>query len=177
MGICSRNTMDEENIDYYYNDEYRYDGQFNSISLSVASPNYKMFYKLRMENNNRHWVVLELDANEILKMDCAFCYTNAANSCVSSIPIDKRMTLDAFEDMFYETSDEYRRRVQLSEFEPTDPQAEILVFETIPSKCIEYVHFQCFEDYLEYLPLLKEYNIEGAYTSSFFYPRRDYKYW
>ena len=39
-----------------------------------------MFYKLRMENNNRHWVVLELDANEILKMDCAFCYKSSHNN-------------------------------------------------------------------------------------------------
>ncbi len=40
------------------NDELRLDGHRNATSLSIAFPNYRMFWKYRQENVGVDWVVL-----------------------------------------------------------------------------------------------------------------------
>ena len=176
-GLCSRECLNELNESYYYNDEYRLDKCLNATCLSVTSPNYKMFYKLRCENPGVHWVVLAINAKKVLDLNCAFNKTNAANYEMSSIPIPKRMTVDAFENMFYEREDYSRERMGLDDFEPTDPQAEVLVFDTIPTEYIEFVHFSDFRDYRAFESTIHRYNIYGGTTSSFFSYRRDFDFW
>lgn len=176
-GLCSRDYLDKNNEAYYYNDEYRLEHCTNAICLSVTSPNYKMFFKLRNDNPEIRWVVLAINAKKVLELDCAFNRTNAANSCMSSIPIKERMTVQAFEDMFYERNDYSRQKMRLEDFETTDPQAEILVFDRIPPSYIEFIHFQSIRDYRAFEQLLLQKGIYGGTSSSFFSCRRDYDYW
>lgn len=176
-GLCPRDTLDYYGISHQINDEYRLDNLTNSSSLSITSPNYKMFYRVRKENPDEKWVVIIFKAFKIFELDCAFCKSNAASSSVTSIPINERKSAKAFSDMFYEPEIDSRKVRNLSDCEPTDPQAEILVFDSIPINYIECVHFQSFDDYLWKKKLLDDYGIYGGPSSSFFSARRDYSYW
>lgn len=176
-GLCSREYLNRTKQTYYYNDDLRLDNYLDAICLSVTSPNYKMFFKLRNENPDTHWAVLAINANKVLELDCAFNRTNAANKLMSQIPLESRMTASAFEDMFYEREDVSREDMQLYSFEPTDPQAEILVFNRIPTDFIECIHFNNYRDYKSFESIMDSYGIYGGTTSSFFSGRRDYFYW
>lgn len=176
-GLCPKDTLDYYRIRHQINDEYRFDKFTNSSSLSITSPNYKMFYRVRMENPNEKWAVILFDAYKIFELDCAFCRSNAASSSVTSIPINERKKATAFMDMFYEPEYDSRSARNLSDCEPTDPQAEVLVFNSIPTDYIECVHFQYSSNYYQYKKLLDDYGVYGGASNSLFIPRRDYSYW
>ena len=172
-GLLTRAFMDEKEIRYSCNDLYRYDGLKNSVSLSVMFPNYKMFFKVRIENPNARWAVILLKATEILNYDCVFCRTNAANSEVSGIPISQRKGYQAFESMFYERTDVTRKEMGLPSCFTTDPQAEILVCNNISSDNIDCI---CVEnvDVKEYL---NSRGIIACVKQDYFAPRCDYSRW
>lgn len=177
-GLLSKDILDYNWIEYNYNDDLRLDELSDSISLSISSPNYKMFYQLRCNNPSRNWVVLVLDAQQILDLNCAFCFTNAANSFVSRIPLKDRMTFDAFNSMFAERDNQVSRaQLKLSSFEPTDPQAEILVFDSIPTSAIQFALFNEYEIMNQYAPLLNINKIPYTRDLGYYYPRHDYSFW
>lgn len=178
LGLLPREDLDYYFIDYSYNDSYRMDLVKNSVSLSVSSPNYRMFYKLRCANPNTHWAVILLSAIDVLKLDCAFCYTNAANSCITNIPINNRKTATAFESMFMdELFGNKRSEIGLELYETTDPQAEILVMEPIPVSAIEYIVFDSYAIMNQYKPIIESHGINCSVDVGYYRPRRDYEYW
>lgn len=177
-GLLPKDDLEYNWIDYDYNDELRLDELSDSISVSVTSPNYKMFYQLRCKNPAKKWAVLVLDATQVLNLECAFCYTNAANSNVSSIPLEHRKSFNAFESMFAERGDHVtRQKLTLCPNETTDPQAEILVFDHIPVSAIDFILFNEYQTMQQYSPLLREMNIPHARDLGYYYPRRDHSYW
>lgn len=177
-GLLPRDELDYDMIDYDFNDELRLENLYNAISVSITFPNYKRFYKLRCDNPSKRWVVFILDAEYVLTLDCAFCRTNAANSEVSTIPINFRKTISSFEGMFAEVPNKPSRNyLRLFDNEPTDPQAEILVFDRIPVSAIQYAIFFDYETQQQYKPLLDFANIPCAVDRGYFYPRRDYSHW
>lgn len=74
LGLLPKNTMDDEWIEYNENDSLRLDGYTEAVSISFTSPNYKMFYKYRIQNPSKRWAVLVLDAQSIITMDCAILF-------------------------------------------------------------------------------------------------------
>ena len=177
-GILPKKTMDEEWIQYDENDSLRLDGYPGASSLSFTSPNYRMFYKYRIQNPTKRWVVLVIDSEKVLPLDCAYCYTNAANSRITNIPLDELMTVQAFDAMFEEVDDQVsRQQMGLSDCEPTDPQAEILVFDIIQPEAINYIFFEDYYTMQQYRPLLDEMHISYCCDSGPFRPRHDYLFW
>ena len=177
-GLLSIADLEEAEVDYNFNDNLRLDNLEDSISVSISSPNYKMFYQLRNDNPSDNWVVLILDSAKILNLDCAFCYTNAANINVSSIPLVERKTYSAFQTLFAEKQDHAtRKEMGLSPNEPTDPQAEILVFNPIPVSAIKMAYFNNVQVMEQYSTLLDIANIPFACNSKYYYPRHDYSFW
>ncbi len=153
-GLRSRQELETASVSFNFNDSWRGDGFRNAVSLSVTSPNYKMFYSLRQNNKSAEWAVILLDACQVLQnCDCAFQSTNAANNAMRRIPIAERKNLAAFDGMFYD--DNLRKVRGLKDNEPTDPQAEILCFDTIPPKFFKGIVF----------------------AGEFFAPRHDWRYW
>lgn len=153
-GLRSRQELETASLPFNFNDSWRGDGFRNTVSLSVTSPNYKMFYSLRRNNPSAEWAVILLDACKVLQnCDCAFQSTNAASNTMRGIPIAERKTLEAFASMFYD--DKIRKIRNLKDNEPTDPQAEILCFDTIPPKFFKDIVF----------------------GGKFFEPRHDWCYW
>ena len=87
-----------------------------------------MFYKLRCEQGDTQWAVIVLNAQVLLDKDCAFYPTNAANNCVRHLPIENFQGDNALNALFNEADEE---RQPLLPKDPTDVQAEVLVFEQI----------------------------------------------
>lgn len=177
-GILSREDMDIWDMAYEKNDVWRWDNLENAISVSVSCANYKMFYKLRQEKRSENWAVLVLDAYKVLQLDCAFCYTNAANNLVSSTSLEERKSFEAFKEMFSENVNGNNRcDLNLYDNETTDPQAEILVFDSIPKEAIEFVFFENQIAMEEYSEVIAESNALCACDRAYFFPRRDYSFW
>jgi hypothetical protein len=81
--------------------------------------------------------VLAIHKSVLWKKDCAFCCHNAADSRISSQSLESLKTPVAFEGMFNEIAGVQSRVEQkLKPFDPTDEQAEVLVFDVIEPRLI-----------------------------------------
>jgi hypothetical protein len=119
------------------NDQLRLDGHLDGVSLSIAFPNYRMFYKYRQENAGVDWVVLAINPSVLWLKDCAFCCHNAADARISGQSVEQLKTVQAFTGMFDEIEGITTRQAQrLKTFDPTDGQAEVLVFDRIEPNLI-----------------------------------------
>lgn len=134
-GLMSRSELDNENNEYNCNDEERIDGHPDAICLSVSYPNAKMFYKYRCLKPG-DWVILEINPSVLWAKDCAFYPTNAASNNVRFINLDLMKGAEAFSALFSENVFGIQRDVNLPSEYTTDVQAEILVFEKIPTSYI-----------------------------------------
>ncbi len=181
-GILPRTTLDNNSIKYEYNDAGRHDRCKNAVCTSIEFPNYRMFYKARMSNPNTDWVVIELDAKILYESDCAFCWMNAGDSRISSVKIEERKTYTAFKELFENRAGFQERDSHLNDSDPTNPQAEVLVFSNIPVDYITNIYF-CDKDtgykYINHVDSLskmaeKEMVRVGGYLFKY---RVDYENW
>ena len=173
-GLLTRKNLDNQSIQYSFNDDTRRDNITNSLSLSVTFPNYRMFYKY--SHASADWAIILLDAEKILaNLHCAFNYKNASSNDIKKIPIEKRMTLDAFQKMFYDPDGSSRKMRNLNANEPTDPQAEVLCLEDIPVKYFTGIVFKNSARATEHKKLFP--NISMKVDDYYFAPRHDYKFW
>lgn len=176
-GIMPRESLDMRGIDCCYNDTYRYDDCCNAVCASIEFPNYKMFYKLRTENPETDWVVLELDARILCEFECAFCWTNAGDASMYSVSLKKRIGVQAFLELF-DDREGYPKRQELNIFDwyPTNPQAEVLIFGTIPINYIQGVYFEDADRKRRNLEVIPD-NISAIADDRLFKPRSDWKAW
>jgi len=175
-GIIPREELENNNTSATFNDQYRIDGCKNATCCSICHPNYKMFYTLRQEDTDQEWVVIGIKKDIIWEKDCAFCVENAASANVTSIPIWQRKGKEAFQKLFEELiNPPTRKELKIPESCPTNPQAEILVFDYIEPEDIVGVAFQNQDRADEYAKLYKGFNF--IYHRGFFKPRVDYEFW
>ena len=175
-GIVPRATLEVNQANVNYNDLYRLDGFRNASCLSIGHPNYKMFYSLRQQDPSVEWVVLGVNAEVLWAKDCAFCISNAANSSVTSVPIGQRKGVQAFESMFLPVAGKPpRQELQLPDGCPTDPQAEVLVFDTISPSYIVGVIVATKIREAELKTLYPAFKV--VYHKAHYSSRFDYKYW
>jgi hypothetical protein len=162
-GLVSRAKLDAtiEPHAYFVNDDWRGDGCTEANCVSISFPNYQMFYKYRQANLQAQWVVLLLKPDILWELDCAFCRENAASKNVTAIPLTKRKQFSALVEMF----DQYPpvKRDTLPSSYPSHPQAEVLVFGTIPT---QYIDIICCED-----------SIATGKSGFYFDARMDYRNW
>lgn len=174
-GICPRAELYEEEA--IFNDEYRYDDCENAVCTSIEFPNYKMFYRLRMDNPEADWAVLLISAEAMVDFNCAFCEMNAGSKPMYSMSLEERMGSSALQTLFRNVSDGRRRAdLGIPDCLPTNPQAEVLVFATIPTDYITHVVFAdayTKKKYEKYVPD----EIEAVTEQEYFAPRMDYKKW
>lgn len=175
-GLIPRATLEAMNAKVAYNDQYRLDGQKGANCLSLGHPNYKMFYSLRSQDPKQEWVVLAIKPEVLWIKDCAFCYENAASANVTSIPLPQRKGLQAFRAMFANAAGKPQRSViKLPDDCPTNPQAEILAFDTIEPKYIEGAVTQT--KAIELTLKAQHPNFEFLYHRAHFSARLDYEHW
>ena len=137
----------------FINDHSRWDKHKEAVCLSISFPNHLMFSSIRKQKmmsdgiSDSGWVVLVLDAKVLWELDCVFCTENAASNVVRHDPLEERRKPDVLEGMFVDTyrdtkGNVYERQsLQIPNHYPTHPQAEVLVFDQIPSDYIKEVHF------------------------------------
>jgi hypothetical protein len=118
----------------------RRDDDRNAICLSISFPNYKMFYEQRQQGGE--WVVIRLHAAILWELQCAFCYRNAASEYVRRTDIKKRESVGALKAMFADIPEGLRAKLGIPDRYATDPQAEVLVLESIPARYIESIYYQ-----------------------------------
>lgn len=182
-GLIGRRNLELSGQDFLYNDEYRADNYPEAVSLSISFPNYQMFYRIREQRktegvNDSQWVVLLLDVKVLWELDCAFCQQNAASNAVRSIPLDERKKPEALKGMFDDFYDIKREDLLIPQNYTTHPQAEVLVFDQIPTQYIHVIHFWDATSLDNWRS-----NFNGTFSDKltvkkeFFKPRSDYKLW
>ena len=175
-GLLTRKELNDLDIEYEYNDQFRIDDLEDSISLSITFPNYKMFYSLRCNDRKKRWAVIELDLWSVLQLNCLYCFTNAASNEERYISLEDRKTDESFCFMFSEIEGRNTRdEMNLFDNETTNPQAEVLVLESIPVEYITRIVFDSQETLKEYKDILDNCDIYGEVDSSLFAPRHDYE--
>lgn len=136
-GLLPVKALQANRIAFRWNDEHRIDGHEDAICVSVSHPNERLFYRWRMTNPAQRWVVLSLDPAILWKNEVAFCAHNAADSRISKQDRIKLGSATAFAGLFVNSDARPTRAEQgLAPCDPTDVQAEILVFENIPASAI-----------------------------------------
>ncbi|MFZ3440345.1 DUF4433 domain-containing protein [Vibrio harveyi] len=175
-GIVPRASLEASESNAAYNDQYRLDGFKNASCLSISHPNYKMFYSLRQKDLSVDWAVFAIKSEVLWTKDCAFCTTNAASSLVTSTPLTQRKGVSAFESLFLPVAGKPSRQdLQLPSEFPTDPQAEVLVFDTILPNDIVGVVLQSEAKVQELKPLYPSHHV--VYHGNYFSARLDYQHW
>jgi len=175
-GLIPKDQCTQREIAAVINDELRLDGFPNATCLSIGFPNYKMFYAMRQRDKSVQWAVFAIDRSVLWTKDCAFCVANAASGSVTQIPIANRKTLAAFERMYDEYPDRPpRSTLGISAGAPTNPQAEVLVFEQIEPQLIVGVAFNSAQ-------LVEDFQPHGGgrevlHAPELFRPRKDFKHW
>ena len=184
QGLLGRNLLETSGQEFLFNDDDRVDGHKEAVCLSISFPNYQMFYSIREEKigtqeaGDSQWTVLLLDTKVLWELDCAFCQRNAAHKTVSRIPLGDRRKPEALKGMFEDFYNIRHQDLSIPQDYPTHPQAEVLVFDSIPVQYIKAIHFWDADAQEKWLPS----NIGADYETSctnrhYFEPRRDYEIW
>jgi len=177
-GLIPRSTLEATNSSFIFNDTMRIDGYKNASCCSIQHPNYKMFYSLRQQYPNTEWVVLGIRTNILWEKNCAFCYTNAASSTILSTPLADLQGVQAFNKMFEDIyTNPTRSILNIPNNYPTDPQAEILIFDVIEPHYIIGAIFQNPTLMEIYKLLFPEKMGSFALYPPFFSYRHDYLHW
>ena len=131
-GIISRKRLEDKNKYYVSSDDNRFDNMYDYISTSISFPNYKMFYKKRIENDTNIYVVIALKPDILWEKDCLFMPTNAAsykeipNSFSSDVALNNMFDLDNPKHLSF----------------TKDVQAEVLVKNEIGLEYIKAIYFE-----------------------------------
>lgn len=171
-GLMSVSACTEQGLAPIRNDIHRYDMQLEGTSLSIAFPNYRMFWKYRQLEAEKDWAVLLISTQVLWEKNCAFYRYNAADARMSRKPREQMKLASALRDMF-STTEESRRDSWLRAYDPTDPQAEVMVYETVEPDLIQAIAFETRDAQAKHLHYLagKE-NFYAGKGRGFFASRR-----
>jgi hypothetical protein len=173
QGIIPRSQLKKG--DFHYTDINRSDGFLNSNCISVSFPQYRMFYIKRVKNPKQKWVVFEISPELLSSVDAAYFERNAASRVVKKQVIENRKSATAFEKMFGEIEElPDRATTKLPDSYPTDPQAEILIFNKVTKDFIVAAHFQNKKVAKEYNNVLN--GIKAKVTPSLYKNRIDHDF-
>lgn len=175
LGLLPRRDL--ANVPAATNDPYRLDNRTEAVCLSIEFPNYKMFYRYRLRHPNVSWSVLELRAELLWELDCAFCWTNAATGEIRDLPLAKLKSPSSLQAMYATQYGEITRDPKIPSSYPTNPQAEVLCFARIPTRYIIGVNFATEEEMLRYREKGISNLPQPRVNTLYFQPRQDYELW
>jgi len=182
-GLLGRESLHRLRTRSQINDHLRLDYVPDSVCCSISFPNYKMFYRLRANNEDADWVVIRIKPSVLWEKQCAFCISNAAKTAVSCDDIDQRKRPEAFSAMFADHENmPDRQTLRIPNDYTTDPQAEVLVLEPVePKYFIDVILDEKtrINDYQVLMQLIEPYRkqIRFHHNTFYFYPRNDYAHW
>jgi hypothetical protein len=161
-GLMSVKFCEQKGLAPIRNDLNRYDGQLDGTSLSIAFPNYKMFWKYRHSLPDTEWAVLLISVQVLWQKDCAFYPHNAADARMIKRKPAEMKSAKALRDMLL--PDEGERADWLRPYDPTDPQAEVLVYDVIEPHMIDAIAFETGEIRVKHVPYLA--GLESFYAGA-----------
>jgi hypothetical protein len=142
-----------------------------------------MFFKYRRKHPpDSNWVVLFINPSVLWELNCKFFFDNAASNNARESMLEKmsgaRTSPDALIQMFADCGIQ-RQSLQIPINFTTNPQAEILVLDSIPPQYIGFVLFDNLEIQTEWTSLYPgQYSQEfHANHNRYFSPRQDYQNW
>lgn len=178
-GLVNRHRLAEIHPQFQprINDHRRWDDHLDASCISIEFPNYRMFYPYRLKTDEA-WIVLSLDPAILWKQACAFYPGNAASNLYRYTPVEHFSTPEAFASMFEDRNGVARKSLGIPHAYPTDPQAEVLVFDVIPPAAIVQVSFED-RDTLNDWAALHPHTSEDLLTVNrhLFDARQDYRFW
>jgi hypothetical protein len=175
-GLVSRTEIIKSGLNSHFNDLKRLDGYLDGICCSISHINYKMFYQLKKDNKDSKWVALAIRPSVLWEKSCLFCTTNAASSHIRNISEEQLIGPSALNKLFDDKIDDLPReswRIPLCF--PTDPQAEVLVYDQIENDLIYQIVFEDKEAYDEYSNIFLDRRF--TYDHKVFSPRSDHHLW
>jgi len=175
-GIVPRFEHKILGLNSIYNDSQRLDGHLDATSFTFSFPNYKFLFSLRNKFPERDFAALFVDAKVVCELRAAFYSTNAASFSVTRSLSHE--SIDALKLMFEDPHCGMPSRHELSipNFCTTDPQAEVLVYGTIPAKYIKVVCFSNEHTLKRYISSISS-EVSAISDYRVFGPRRDAKFW
>lgn len=132
-GLIPRKYLEKFNIDFISVNSERIEDYIDANCLSISFPHHNPVLSAS-ERTKRRWVSISFKKDILWKLDCVFCFTNASSEEMLEIPINERKTKKSFEKMFIGND-------HLPSEYPTDSQAEVLIFDIIPSSYLKTVTF------------------------------------
>lgn len=143
-GLASRQKLDDSDIEYDYNDDLRLDRQNNAICLSVQNPNTFLLKKYKEKYPNKKFVAICIDpiilykiknsdGDELAKRRYYNYNAAASDSSYSDYDINYMFGREVSHYNCYGKCWTYNR-IGKKDNETTASQAEILFYESIPSK-------------------------------------------
>ena len=184
-GILPRCTLEKES-NAIYTDVIRYDNCKECSCFSLSFPNYQMLYLKRQIVNAKEFAVLLIDINALVSTDINHVYylpVNASSKEFGNYVREFRHLKDA-QNMFtdhltYKEKDYSREELNIPEYYPTSPQAEILIDGIISPSYIKEIHFP-----QNYLSVKKGFPLKNIPThisykisDELFRPRTDNDFW
>jgi len=179
-GIFSRRKLRKDklnNPNYSFTDLDDYGNNSEWISTTISFPNYKMFYKKRMNKEGlehlkeaKGWAVIALDSKVIWELDCRFSHLNAAARSYFTTPSFAKY--EKFVLMFGQSN---LRSPNLPDEYTSDPQAEVLVSDYIPTKYIKEIFFEDIESANNFTRNFNP-NVKVTVDRKYFKYRADYSY-
>jgi len=139
-GFQTREYLDSNLKIYTPSDHDRLDGFTESLSFSIGKPNSLLLPEKNLKSDFK-LVLLEVAANNLLTQNFGAFPSNAANGYFQEI-LSKDKTrfvgVTGLKGMYL--NEDLRKKAVLPIEEPTDPQSEILFFDSIESSKIIGVH-------------------------------------
>lgn len=159
------------------------------ISCSIGFPNYKLFYRFRKEDASKRWCVISISPKILYEKDCLFCLTNSAtgrgdsekrNAYQDAIERNAN-SANPLEDLFLdyegdESKEVKRERLNIPNYYPTNPQAEILVPRQIEWSHISKIYLESASDLGAFTQDDKQ-NFKLHLGDNLFHPRLDWETW
>lgn len=186
-GLVPVKSQRNNYIPSLHNDDRRMDGHDDCTSCSIEFPNYKLFYRFRNKFPECKWVIIQLNIDVLFSESniSYFCRTNAASQKILNDDFKSLYTAKSLEQMYEEYIFDdgrvaLRERLKIAENLTTDPQAEILISDTINRNYIDNIFFESKNDIDWYISRygeewLSRYNFQ---VKPFFFDHRtDYKFW
>jgi len=141
-GFLGRETLSAKNLKFTPSDEIRYEPILDGVCFSLSRPNYYM--AARKIISGHEMVLLELQGLS----DLLTSYNFVASPGNFGSPILKRK-IESWPEEFIGGqglmnlfgNSEVRRKYSIPDFEPTDPQAEVIMLDGVPWSFVRKIYF------------------------------------
>ncbi|MGG7177699.1 DarT ssDNA thymidine ADP-ribosyltransferase family protein [Clostridium paraputrificum] len=174
-GLLPLNLLKEGSINFSLNDSKRFDSMSDSVSASLQFPCYKSLNRLREENPNKKWVILQLKSSILWDLNSFFYPDSAINFSNDSRIFNN---LDALKRLFTDNLLIERKNLNIPPNYPTNPSSETLIKNKISINYIGRVWFDITDyDTMNFFYNKYKSKVGFALCHKYFSDRKDGFFW